>query len=139
MSQIVREVDGLSDPSLKAFIAKIEETDEDMTPGHREVWQGIRRAAEKLLAISKAQKSSKGKWFAVAERYIRDDESRSSAAQADVVECVECRGKKAAVAKCRELIKRYADQFDARVTVEVQMYPEIEWLALPFGKDLEPE
>jgi hypothetical protein len=110
-----------------------------LTPGHREVWQGIRHAAEKLLANSKSWKSSKGKWFAVAERYIREEEAHSSPAQADIVDCVECSGKKAAIAKCRELIRKHANQFDERVTVDVQMYPEIVWLALPFGKDVEPE
>jgi hypothetical protein len=125
VSTIVMEIHRLSDPSLKAFVAKLEESEEAETPGYREVWQGIRHAAEKLLAISKARKSSKGKWFAVAERFIQG-EGHSSAAQADIVDCVECNGKKAAIAKCRELIKKHADEFDERVTVEVQMYPEIE-------------
>ena len=138
VSRIVMEIDRLSDRSLKAFIAKLKESEEAETPGYREVWQGIRHAAENLLAISKARKSSKGKWFAVAERYIWEEVDHSSATRAEFVECVECKGKKAATAKCRELIKKYADQFDERVTVELQIYPEIEWLALTFSQDHEP-
>jgi len=139
VSRIVMGIDRLRDPSLKAFIAKLEDSEDNKMPGHREVWRGIRHAAEKLLANSKAWKSSKGKWFAVAERYIREEEDNSSAAQVEIVDCVECSGKKAAVAECRELIRKHADQFDNRVTIDVQMYPGIVWLALPYAKDLEPE
>ncbi len=132
------EIEKLSDPSLKAFIAKLLESEEEEMPGYREVWQGIRRAAEKRLAISAAWKLSKGKWFAVAERMTLE-RARSSFAQDVIIESVECGGKKAAVAKCRELIKKYANEFDERVSVEVQMYPEIEWLASPSNRGLDSE
>ncbi len=137
VSRIVMEISKLSDPSLKALIAKLEESEDEEAPGHREVWQGLRRAADKILAISKARKSSKGKWFAVAERFIQY-EVQPPTARSDIIESVECSGKKAAIARCRELIKNHADEFDELVTVEVQMYPEIEWLALPSSQDHEP-
>jgi len=44
-------------------------------------------------------------------------------------EVQECNGRKAAIAACQELLWKYADRHGVNATVEVSMYPEIEWRA----------
>ncbi len=136
---VVSRLDDLSEPSLKAVIGKIEglaEKNDDL--GALEIWEGIRAAAEKILAVHKARRSNKGKWFAVVERAIWRP-GASTTGRVDVLDHARCNGRKAAITKCREFLRKYADQFDENSSIDVQMYPEIEWLALPYSKDLEPE
>lgn len=115
---------------VKAFIAACRERSEKAEPVDAELWLGAVRAGERRLAILEARRSPKGKWYAAVERIDWKGPDRREGA-GTVLEVRECDGRKAAVAASRELLRKYADLFDATVQIDVECYPEIEHQGRP--------
>ena len=119
-------MDGLDERDLKWVVAELREEAEDRCEKvDSPIWLGLAAAAEKRLDVLKARRSTKGKWYAVAEFTVWETGNR--AGRHDILEEVECNGRKAAVTAARELLKKHAHYFDERTTIEANIYPEIEW------------
>lgn len=88
-------------------------------------WRAVAEIIEHRERIRKAESTKSGTWYAVAERF-RQGALRYSG-ELEHVEHVKCKGRDSAVRKARELIRKYADRFDAGVHYEVNIYPELVW------------
>lgn len=124
---IRHQVGKLEDSDFKGFAVEAAEhaaQAEDVVEAA--IWEGVARAAERELERRRAWKARKGRWYAVVERTVWEGHDRSRG-RSDVMEWVEAAGKDAAVEAGRELLRKHADQFDENTTVDVEIYPEIDW------------
>ncbi|MBT4689829.1 MAG: hypothetical protein HOK21_15155 [Rhodospirillaceae bacterium] len=122
----------LKPKSLKALISAIKE-DRESIPDRFDtfVWEGIRIAAEKTLAIKQDQGRKSGKWIAVVRAFVvHPDYDSRNVRRLDDLETMECNGRDAAVATCREYLRKYADHFDYGTEIEATVYPAGEYAPL---------
>ena len=124
--EITYQISSLKEPGLKSFIANVEYNYLDEPVVDDEIWRGIVGAARLQLETRRRWRTGKGKWRAIIERIDADEDMVTSGGVATTLGSVEVEGKKAAVAKTQEFLRRHADQFTERSTLEAYIEPVIE-------------
>lgn len=117
-------IEDLSEPSLKALIANLEEADPD---DFLEVWQGIVAACRRRLSIAQAKRREKGVWYAEVEAIRWEGAHYSGTGRTVADEHIKAASRKGAVKAGRDLLKKFAQYFDEEHTVEVTLWTGIEW------------
>ncbi len=123
---IGRRLEELGETDLKAFAGQARDKLKDYDVVERELWRGLAAAAEARLAVLKARRTNKGRWYASVEAITWEGPDRSTG-RSDELEHVVCDSRSEAETAGRELLKKYADRFNYRTEIEVHLTPEIEW------------
>jgi hypothetical protein len=108
--------------SLADHISK--RLDDPVSHLENKIYAGILDGIEFEIARHRAWNRNKGTWYAVCQIV---DEEADDRWRCDEVEEIKCASKREAEAACRKLLKKYADHFSERSTVDVEMRPQIEW------------
>jgi hypothetical protein len=117
LSLIETDLRMLSEPALARRTA---EFGEDNQP----LWKGLAEACDRQREILRRRRLGTGIWFAVLEvfRQVSEIESRSVFLAHE-----KCDGKEQAVDAARKLLVMHADKFSDDYSIEVNVYPDLEW------------
>jgi hypothetical protein len=121
--EIGHDIEELSEPALKGFA--FEARRHASTDGERAaLWMSLATQADQIREVKALRRTGKGPWIAMLQiwRDVGDRTLRE-------IETVEerCDGKSAAVDAGRRLLAKHAHKFSDDVTIEVELYPELEW------------
>ena len=122
INSISFDLSKLSEPALKGLAYEASrnvEYDEETA-----LWKGIAEECNRRIEIFKRHRKGNGVWYAVVELFHKDGPLTSSVI---LTEHVKCANKKEAIEAGRNLLKSHADKFDADITVQVDIYSELEW------------
>jgi len=127
LSDIRLEISMTDDDTLETISSKISKNYLPTADGiQRCLLEGIKTEIEQELAIRCAWQTGEGRWFAIATKKQAEDHKKSSTL-VEQIELVECDGIQSAFKAIGKLNEKYADLFDEKISVELEIMPELEY------------
>jgi hypothetical protein len=123
LSLIETDLRMLSEPALKGLAFEARRTAE-YGEDNPALWKGLAEACDRQREIQRRRRLGTGIWFAVLEvfHHVSEIESRSVFLAHE-----KCEGKEHAVDAARKLLVMHADKFSDDYSIEVNVYPDLEW------------
>lgn len=122
----------LNEHDLKGLISGLEDRLTPTGEGDEHLWRGVKACAEWQLEARRARRSKRGTWYVRVDRMVRDP-GEDTVWSGKLLELQACDGRDAAVAVAREFLAKHAIGFDHDIRIEVEVCPEIEWVAPGMG------
>lgn len=125
LGQISFLIDRASLPDLRSLEDNLSEKLTDpIDKGRNKIIAGIVDAVRYEAARQQAANRRTGVWYVVCQLLTRQE---NGAYRLDPLEHKRCKNQDEAVDEGRAMLKRHAESFSARHSIEIELVPEIEW------------